>query len=138
MIDFDINPDYPLPFSDIDIYVNGYSEYHSHQTSKRSVIDTPKKANPYYFNVIQSRQVGSFLAVQIKYPTCTNYEGIKILVFEGIDAETLSTHKNINPYFSENEKELHLIARFAPTSEGWANSLKFCEMLNSEQLSYSF
>ena len=89
-----------------------------------------KKLNPYFFTLIQSKQIGKFLVAQIKYPNCNEFEGNKILVFEDIDIEILNKQKCIDPHFSESKKFPHPIARFLPTAEGWGYALKFCEMVN--------
>lgn len=58
----------------------------------------------------------NILAVQ--YPGCTNYEGKKVLVFEGDMVKfliKLAKLKCLDPHFCE---ENNLIARFVPTIKG--------------------
>lgn len=90
--------------------------------------------SPYNFKIVESLQVGQFLVVQVNYPNCTNYEGNKILLYDGIDIEFLIKQNYIDPHFSEDKKLRHPIARFEPTSSGWSNAVKLCELLKSEQL----
>ena len=93
-----------------------------------AVPGTPSSSNPNPSNyeILDSRQIGPYLIVKIKYPDCTNYEGIKILVFKGCTLGTLQLQKLIDPHFSEN-KEFHSpIARFEPTDAGWDMALNLC------------
>jgi hypothetical protein len=95
----------------------------------------------FFFQLIQSQQVGSFVVAQIKYTTCTTFDGNKIIVFDGMKIDDLMKLKTIDPHFSEEVKNCHPIARFMPTPEGWNHAIKFCEMLSVEQSAcpqYSF
>jgi hypothetical protein len=61
--------------------------------------------------------------MKVKYDDCTNFEGVKIMVFKG-------QYKNriwLDPHFAENEKAP--IARFKPTSEGWDMAIKLAKAL---------
>jgi len=51
--------------------------------------------------------------VQVHYPDCTTFNGIKVLVVKK-DSITSKT-KEIDPHFFENG---NIVARFAPTEEG--------------------
>lgn len=62
---------------------------------------------------------GDYLLVDITYPDCTNYEGRKIMLYEGVTMKQLRAQKLIDPHFSENKKYHSPIARFEPTEEGW-------------------
>ena len=53
--------------------------------------------------------------VEINYPDCSNYEGDKVMVFEGRVAERLLSSSEIDPHFSEGFSPL---ARFSPTAIG--------------------
>ena len=65
----------------------------------------------------------------INYPDCINYEGNKILVFEGINYIKLYSQGSIDPHFSNNENFHSPIARFEPTDKGWSMAVKLCENL---------
>lgn len=70
------------------------------------------------------------LLVKVKYPDATNYEGVKIMVYEGFDqVHDLLERVNykLDPHFSANR--ISPIARFAPTDEGWALAIKFAGSL---------
>ncbi len=58
-------------------------------------IPSPPNPNPLNYKIINYSHEGRFLVVLIEYPDCTNYEGKKILVYEGIyNIETLLSQKN--------------------------------------------
>ncbi len=76
-----------------------------------------------------------YLLVLIEYPDCTNYEGKKILVYDGIDKSFyLTNQKLIDPHFSENKNYISPIARFEPTEKGWKMACAFIEVLLEENL----
>ena len=54
-------------------------------------VPTPGNPNPANYKIISTLKIGNILIAEIVYPDCKNYEGKKILVFEGIDAETWVT-----------------------------------------------
>ncbi len=94
--------------------------------------------NPYRFKILEWMQTGPYLAVKINYPDCTNYEGNKILVYDGIDIDDLKKYDCIDPHFSGNEKFKSPIARFEPTEQGWIYALKFCSYLHGERVELSY
>jgi hypothetical protein len=94
--------------------------------------------DPYYFKIKEFMQIGPYLAVKIHYPTCTNYEGNKILIFDGLTFEELQKQKAIDPHFSSTKKFKSPIARFEPTEQGWINALKFCSMLQAEHVEMAY
>jgi len=65
----------------------------------------------------------------INYPDCNNYEGNKILVFEGIKYIKLYEQGSIDPHFSDNKKFHSPIARFEPTDKGWSMAVELCKTL---------
>jgi hypothetical protein len=76
--------------------------------------------NPENFKIIASLCCEDFLIVRVNYPDCTNFEGDKILVYQGdITAEDLAKRKTLDPHFHDNPKHPSPIARFEPTEEGW-------------------
>lgn len=75
--------------------------------------------NPKNWIICKYEICGDYLLVLIKYPDCKNFEGHKILLYQGISSvnELLTkTNKIIDPHFSE--KGISPIARFEPTMNG--------------------
>jgi hypothetical protein len=70
-----------------------------------------------------------YLVVEINYPDCTNYEGNKVLIYEGIMLRDLLMQQLIDPHFSDNKKYKSPIARFEPTQRGWNMAKLFAESL---------
>jgi hypothetical protein len=91
---------------------------------------TTGNPDPFKFSVVKRYQEGVFSALQVHYPDCKNFEGNKILVFN--DSEELDkklTSKNLDPHFFEGSA---LLARFAPTKEGWKRAVQLVKDLASE------
>lgn len=93
----------------------------------------PKLPNPdpSNYEVMEHEQIGKFLVIQLRYPDCVNYEGIKIMVFE-CRIDQLLAQKMIDPHFSENEKYYSPIARFEPTVRGWRHAINFATSLSKD------
>jgi hypothetical protein len=71
---------------------------------------------PKRFSILECGINQDFTILRVKYPGCTNYEGVKILVYKGNVMKELMEAKEIDPHFCN--KHLSPIARFAPTEEG--------------------
>ncbi len=72
--------------------------------------------DPKKFEILEVGLNNDFTIVRVKYPDCTNYEGVKILVYKGHVIKEIMAAKEIDPHFCD--KHLSPIARFAPTEEG--------------------
>jgi len=64
---------------------------------------------------------------EINYTGCTNYEGNKICVFEGITPTELRKRKEIDPHFADSKYAP--VARFKPDAQGWERACKFVKSL---------
>lgn len=87
--------------------------------------NTPVVPNPRNYRIITSISNAKYLLIAIEYPDCINYEGKKILVFEGIGLTDLLKQKYIDPHFSDNKQYHSPIARFEPTEKGWDYATRF-------------
>jgi hypothetical protein len=110
-------------------------------TTKAKYPYQPGNPNPYDYEIIRQRQIGSFLILKIRYPDCTNYKGHKILVYEDITFEELLENQNgIDPHFMEKLKNSKYpkgryicpVARFEPTEHGWFLAISFCKCLGGD------
>lgn len=88
----------------------------------------PGNPNPANYKIIDTLTIGNLLIVEIQYPDCKNYEGKKILVYEGITNFELRAQKYVDPHFSNNKKYKSPIARFEPTDRGWKMAESFAKM----------
>jgi hypothetical protein len=84
--------------------------------------------DPTFFKIQQFLSIGRYTAVRIRYPTCTNYQGMKILVYEATQ-EQVEKQRALDPHFSENAMFFSPVARFEPTDKGWGLARKFMEAL---------
>lgn len=78
------------------------------------------------FKIMATHQEGKNIAVLIKYPDNTNYNGNKIVVFKNKTKEQVSKMKEIDPHFLPDN---NIIARFEPTNEGWELAIKFLKLI---------
>jgi hypothetical protein len=85
--------------------------------------------DPLVFNVIKAWESGRATAALISYPGCTNYEGLKVCVFNGVTSDQIRSMDSLDPHFSESE--ISPIARFRPTNEGWRLAIMLAESLGN-------
>jgi hypothetical protein len=82
-------------------------------------INPSPSPNPNNYDIIGHLESNGWLLIKIKYLDCTNYEGMKILLFKDVTVMDLLKQKSIDPHFSENKKYKSPFARFEPTESGW-------------------
>lgn len=105
------------------------------EPTPRSTQAAPKLPNPdpYNFVVQEAEQIGSYLVVKVQYPDCTNYEGVKILVYAETTALDLLKQRFLDPHFFEAHKTAASarspVARFVPTPTGWHMATRFATMM---------
>lgn len=87
--------------------------------------------NPFIFKIKRYEQFGEIIVAEINYPNCTNYEGNKIIVLEGISTGKLKGLKCLDPHFSKN---FPILARFKPTQRGWALACVFANNLKNWEI----
>ena len=79
----------------------------------------PGAPNPSHWELFHYAKVGRDLVVVVRYPDCTNFEGLKILVYIETSPADLITQKRLDPHFSGDPKLKTPFARFEPTVAGW-------------------
>jgi hypothetical protein len=79
--------------------------------------------NPLAYFVKKKLSFANATLLMVKYVGCTNFEGNKILVFQG----DVTPAGGLDPHFDETGESP--IARFKPTDEGLALAIKFCKIL---------
>jgi len=85
--------------------------------------------NPVNFKILELHEVGNVVVAMIKYPDCTNFEGVKICVFENTTAQQINSRISIDPHFSKGDDSP--IARFKPTEKGIKLAFKLAESLDT-------
>lgn len=92
----------------------------------------PKQVNPDPSNyvILDSYEVNKNVLIKLKYLDCTNYEGVKILLYENCRLLDLMNQKLLDPHFSDNEQLYSPFARFEPTKKGWEQGVKLACSLN--------
>lgn len=94
---------------------------------KQEILPNP---NPKNFKIIWIEEGFNFTIAKIHYPDCENYEGNKILVWEGKVAKKIVELKELDPHFCN--QHLSPIARFAPTEEGIKIALSLDKIYNEK------
>ncbi len=93
--------------------------------TKAPTIKIAGNPDPNNYKILQTKQIGRYIVVMLKYPDCKNYEGKKVMVFKST-LEKLKRQKLIDPHFEpDTNKYIHPIARFKPTKLGWEQACLF-------------
>jgi hypothetical protein len=86
----------------------------------------PNDPDPELFKICEIEQRGDFVIAKIRYPNCTNFDGLKVLVWRNRTVEEIKKMVLIDPHFLE--EDLSLIARFMPMT-GMKMARKFVESM---------
>ena len=87
-------------------------------------------AAPTKFEIVDVHE-GLKLALKVRYPSCTacEYEGTKVLVFEGVQLRDVVMWREIDPHFRGPSKKAGAapspVARFPGNDEGWKAAVVF-------------
>ena len=95
---------------------------------KKAYQNNPKIDNYDIIELYEFNNIRCIIVAIIKYKDCTNYEGVKILIFEKISKEELLKLKLIDPHFMDDRKN-KLLARFNPDCLNVA--LSFAELYSN-------
>lgn len=111
-------------------YTHSDASYDAMQSSLKSEINELKKKinqnpDPYNYEVVDVYQSGDYLCLKVKYPNCTNAEGVKIMVIKE-SLLGLIKRKSLDPHFGANDAP---IARFEPTAIGWEMGINFINLV---------
>jgi len=113
------------------LYISEDPSSARYKEKKRSDKKLPNP-DPNNYKILQGHQIGDFLVLKIRYPDCTNYEGIKILLYKDVDIKTLLKQRKIDPHFSENTHYKSPLARFEPTEYGWRCAIRMAMYMQSD------
>lgn len=90
----------------------GLSMFKSCYTSP--TIITAPNPNPSRYFIMETEYFDNATVLVVKYKDCTNFEGVKVLVYKGVIE--LKQGQELDPHFQE--QGLSPIARFRPDDEG--------------------
>lgn len=107
-------------------------EYVEPEIRYETVYKTLPNPDPKNFKIKDFMEVGKYLVAKVHYPDATNFEGLKVMVFEEMDIRKLINLSEIDPHFSKDKGAP--IARFKPDDIGWQNAIMFCKALNGDDL----
>lgn len=85
--------------------------------------------DPTRFVIQKTERAGRFLIAEVHYPNCQNYEGNKILVFDGVPEKVLREQTSLDPHFCDSPEHPSPVARFEPTARGWNYAVSFCRSI---------
>lgn len=89
--------------------------------------------NPSVFKILKSEVISNYLVLKVNYPDAKNYEGNKIMVFEGFtsfEALLVASKGQLDPHFSKSK--ISPVARFEPTKRGWDLACELAGFLSWE------
>jgi len=95
----------------------GLSRFKNCSVYQENSAITATNPNPARFDILEVKQVGRNLVARIKYPDCTNYEGVKICLYKNMGINEILSLSCLDPHFSETTKSP--FARFKPNPDGW-------------------
>ena len=104
---------------------SGCMKYGSDSTEYTPKSETTPNPNKFRFKIVGIRYGVDFDVVQVHYPDCTTFEGMKLLLTEKGFASALMT--DLDPHLLENHG---VVARFRPTDEGWTMA---CDIAQAER-----
>lgn len=110
------------------------STYDGKAEPQNQAAPQPPLPDPNNYFIRTHEQIGMFLIVMVRYPNCTNYEGLKILVYRNVTLEQLQKQKHLDPHFSSNADFHSPIARFEPTARGTFYAQCLCHTLSKEKV----
>ena len=95
--------------------------------------DTTGNPDPTKFRIDKHARIGNYLILFVAYPGCKNYEGKKVMVYEGLTIRQVENFTSLDPHFSNSKEHASPIARFQPTMEGWHHARQFCKLLTNQK-----
>lgn len=81
--------------------------------------------NPSRWEVLETYRTAKSCVLKVRYKDCTNYEGIKIMVYD--QNITINENQDLDPHFCKGA--LSPIARFKPTQKGWDLAIELANKL---------
>lgn len=97
--------------------------------AKFKLTDTPDSER---FEIEDFAEIGEYFVVKASYPNCKNcsYEGVKVMVFQGVGVRDALKWRKIDPHFRETTPLTRAeapgpIARFPASKEGWLDALSY-------------
>ena len=87
----------------------------------------PPNPSPSRWTYLDHAQYAEAYALKVRYHDCTNYEGVKVMVYRGQWRNKMPTH--LDPHFAETKDSP--IARFRPDDVGWEWAKVFARALDS-------
>ena len=79
--------------------------------------------NPDRWNLLEKQEYPNGYVLKVHYLDCTNFEGVKVMVFEG----KFKMRSHMDPHFHESSDAP--IARFRPDADGWERACKLAKSL---------
>lgn len=92
-------------------------------TNSDSAVVAPNP-NPSNYVIREKVEFDNGYVLLVKYRGCTNFEGLKIMVYEG----KYKHEDYLDPHFQEGV-ESSPVARFRPDHLGWERALKLAQSL---------
>jgi len=74
---------------------------------------------PSRWKLLDMVQFANAYVLKVQYLDCTNFEGIKIMVYKG----KFDNPTNLDPHFTNDDKSP--IARFKPNQKGWDDAIDY-------------
>lgn len=80
--------------------------------------------DPSNWTLVDKKIFSNGYVLKVRYNGCTNYEGIKVMVYRGKYKRPTGF---LDPHFSGDSDSP--VARFQPTAQGWADACEYAKKL---------
>ncbi len=110
--------------------IGGISSCRNEHTEPNAPTLVGQNPDPKNFIIKDSLEIDKYVILLVEYPDCINYEGLKVLVYQGISLVNLQKLTSLDPHFCK--ECISPIARFAPEiygQEGMAHARVYVEAL---------
>lgn len=94
-------------------------------TNPSSPVAVAPNPSPTRWELVERVQFKNAHVLKVRYLDCTNFEGLKIMVYKG----SYKKRKILDPHFESGKDLSSPIARFRPTRDGWNMALSLAESI---------
>lgn len=94
-------------------------------TTPAPVIAPAPNPDPSRWTLLRLEQCARGYVLMVRYHDCTNFEGVKVMVYRG----QYSERRSLDPHFYEGDDAP--IARFRPDTAGWEMALNLARTLTT-------
>lgn len=101
----------------------GLSPFRNCSTNYSKLPAPAPNPSPDRWELLEKCECSNAYALRVRYLDCTNFEGVKVMVYRG----KYAPRRSLDPHFYDSPDAP--IARFRPDAAGWATACVFASLL---------